>query len=487
MLYTPFPYQQTATLHILKNPAVLECGGAFMALDMGLGKSVITATAAQVLIHQWKWFDKCLIIAPKLVAEQSWPAEFEKWDHLKGMTISVVAGNAKQRAKALQKPANVYIIGQDNIAWLVAAFNGFWPFKFVIIDEIQGFKNSNSVRFKSLRLVRPQIQKIVGLTGTPAPNGLIDLWAQIFLMDQGQRLGQYVTHYRKKYFTWKTKDDVEYDYRIKEESDPLLGKDINAKLIADQISDISMSMKSEDYLDLPERIDIFSEVNLHPAILEQYKQFEKESVTHIADEEITAFSAPALYSKLLQFANGAVYDTEHTYHAVHEAKLDMLEEIVEQAQVSDTPVLVIYNFQSDVDRIKKRLARFKPYKQDGPESIKRWNRGEIKVFLLHSLNGKGLNMQEGSNILAWFGLPWGLEQYQQTVKRLHRLGQQKRVSNYHLLCKGTLEWKVAKRLEDKAITQDDLFQSLKAELKDVRLQGKPRESGFTQVPRLGYA
>ena len=467
MLYIPYPYQQTATSHILQNPAVLLAGGAGNFLDMGLGKSVSTATAAEILIYQWKVFDKVLIIAPKLVAEQTWPDEIQKWDHLQHMSVSVVAGSPKQRLKALQRPANVYCIGCDNISWLVAACKGYWPFPFVVIDELTRFKSSDSQRFKALRQMRPQMKKVVGLTGTPAPNGLVDLWAQIFLLDQGQRLGPYVTKFRQQYFTSRmTGDNIEVDFKIKKEKDPLIGKDIHAAIIADKIGDICISMKSEDYLPLEPINNIYRDVRLPDPIMAQYKQFAIDSVTQVQDEEITAFSAPALYGKLLQFANGAVYDPNGVAHGVHDAKLDMLEEIMEEAQGS--PILVIYNFTSDVDRIKKRLARFKPHKKEGPECVRRWNRGEIPLFLIHSSAGIGINLQFGGYNLVWFGLPWGLEAYQQTCKRLHRMGQEKRVNNHVLLCPGTLEYKVAQRLHDKAVTQDDFMDAIKAEVRELK-------------------
>ena len=468
MQFIPYPYQIRAISHVLTNPAVLKAGGAYLALDMGLGKGVVSLTVIDHLLFHQKIYDKALVIGPKLVAEQTWPDEIQKWDHTKHMTVSVIAGSAKQREKALRTPANVYCIGRDNVGWLVAILKGYWPFKFVVIDEITSFKSPDAQRFKALRSVRPQIQKLIGLSGTPAPNGLIDLWAQMFLIDQGARLGPYVTHFRKKYFTSKsTADNVEYDFKIKKEKDPLIGPDIHAALIADLIGDVMISMKSEDYLDLPPINDIYTDIHLTPEVLGKYKHFAKESFININAEEITAFSAAGLYNKLLQFANGAVYDSEGQSHGVHDSKLDMLEEIMEEAQ--GAPVLVMYNFTSDVDRIMKRLSRFKPHLKDGPESVRRFNRNEIPLMLLHASGGIGINLQEGgAHNMVWFGLPWGLEYYLQSCKRLHRMGQVKRVNNYVLLCPGTLEYKVAQRLKDKALTQDDLMLAIKAEVYELR-------------------
>lgn len=462
-------YQWKAIHHILYNPSVLSATGSGVFVDMGLGKSVITATAAEILIHQWKVFDKVLIIAPKLVAEQTWAAEFKKWDHLRHMTVSLVSGSVKQRTRALQTSANVYCIGRDNITWLVNLFKGYWPFKFVIIDELSSFKHADALRFKSLRSIRPQIEKIVGLTGTPASNGLIDLWAQLFLLDQGTRLGKYVTHYRKQYFNFKTNaDNIDYDFKIKKEKDKFLGADLNSQLIADKIGDICISMKSEDYLDLPPIIDIYQDAQWPDALMKEYKAFARDSVMDVNQETITAFSAAGLYNKLLQFANGAVYDAEGNTHVIHDHKLDLLEEIIEE--VDGEPVLLFYNFQSDVERIKKRFGKLKPTLIKGAAIVDKWNRGEIKLGMMHPSNGIGVNLQEGGRTLVWFGMPWGLEGYQQSCKRLHRMGQQKRVNNYVLLTPGTLEYKVAQRLYEKEATQNDLMFALKAEVDELQFQ-----------------
>jgi len=456
-----YPYQEAVVQHILNNPYVTHSGGAGCVVEMGLGKTVSTLTAANELIYIRRQYSKVLVIAPKRVAEHTWPKEVQKWDHLKHMRVSVIAGNAKKRQRALETPADVYTVSRDNISKLIAFFKGHWPFDFIVVDELTSFKSSDSGRFKALRTILPQTTKRIGLTGTFAPNGLIDLWAQMFILDKGARLGTSVTGYRKEYFTHKTTiDKIEYDYRIKKSQDPLLGRDFNAAKIYDRISDICISMKASDYLTLPPLVDIFESVELPHLVREQYKQFERDSVMQLHDEEITAFSAAGLYSKLLQFANGAVYDANKNYHAVHDAKIEALEEILEEA--NGDPVLIFYSFQSDVDRIKKKLARFKPHLLDSVADIDRWNEGKIPVMLAHPQSaGHGLNMQDGGCNLVWFGLPWSLESYLQAVARLYRQGQKRRVNNYVLTCPGTLEDDVAQSLRQKGVTQDDLMLALK--------------------------
>ncbi|HWV28278.1 MAG TPA: DEAD/DEAH box helicase [Dyadobacter sp.] len=469
MLYTPYPYQQTAISHILSNPNVQQAGGAGLFLQMGCGKTSVVATACEQLIHQERRFDKMLVIAPKLVAEETWPAEFTKWDHLHRVQVVQVTGNIKQRMKALQTPADVYCIGRDNVRWLVATMlhynGGRWPFPFVVVDESTSFKNPLSERFKALQIMLPQIQQLIALTGTPSPNGLVDLWAQLYLIDRGVRLGDNYYAFQKEFFTFEqTEEHVPYNHKIKVEKDPIFGKNYHVKRIQSLIGDICISMVARDYLDLPPRMDIFLEAHMPEASLRRYEKFKKDYVTNIAGQEINAFSAPGLYTKLLQFANGAVYDAEveRNYHVEHDTKLDMLEEIVEEA--AGDPVLVFYSFDSDVSRIQKKLARFKP-KVIAKGDTARWNRGEIPLLLAHPASaGHGLNLQDGGCNIVWFGLPWNLEWYQQACARLDRQGQKRRVNNYHLLCPGTLEFEVARRLKDKSVTQDDLMAALKADV-----------------------
>ena len=435
-----------------------------MFLDMGLGKTVSTLTATEIMIYQERRFNKVLVIAPKLVAEETWPNEIAKWDHLAHMKVSIVAGDPKQRKAALMKPADIYCIGRDNLQWLVAVFKGTWPFQYIIGDESTSFKNPLSKRFDALNMIIPQVQNFLGLTGTPAPNGLIDLWAQMYLIDRGVRLGDNFYKFYKEFFTYQeTEHHTAYNFQLKENPDPLFGRDINVARIQSLIDDICISMKARDYLDLPPRNDIFVEVHMPQAELAKYEKFKKDYVTQIGEQQINAFSAPGLYNKLLQYANGAVYDNEmhQGYHVTHDAKLDMLEQIIEEAE--GEPVLVFYNFQSDIDRIKKRFPNLNPVVLAKGDTG-RWNRGEIPLMLMHSSGGYGLNIQDGSGIMVWFGLPWSLEFYQQACGRLDRQGQKRRINNYHLLCPGTLEYEVAQRLKNKSVTQDELLYALKADV-----------------------
>lgn len=474
MLFTPYPYQQTAISHILHNPRVIQAGGAGNFLDMGLGKTVSTLTAANQLIYHDRLFNKVLVIAPKLVAEETWPNEVSKWDHLAHMKVSIVAGTAKQRIAALRKPADIYCIGRDNVAWLVAICQsaGRWPFPFVVGDELSSFKSPVSKRFGALNMILPEVQKFVGLTGTPAPNGLVDLWAQMYLIDRGARLGDNFHAFKKEFFTYDTSEyGVEHNFQIRTEANPIFGQNIHVARIFDLIGDICISMKARDYLTLPERNDIFIDVKLDDLTMNRYHKFKRESTLMIQGEQINAFSAPGLYNKLLQFANGAVYDTELQYHIEHERKLDVLEELIEEAQ--GDPFLIFYNFQSDIDRIKQRLARYRPRVLEKGDTA-RWNRGEIPVMLMHSSGGYGLNLQDGGFNIAWYGLPWNLEWYLQSVARLDRQGQKRRVNNYHLLCPGTLEYTVAQRLRSKNMTQEELMFALKADIYELGTERKWR-------------
>lgn len=472
-----YAYQRRTIYHILDEPAVLKAGGALLALEMGLGKTVSSLTAAEQLIYRERQFNKVLVIAPKLVSEETWPNEIAKWDHLAHMKVSIIAGNAKQRIAALKRPADVYCIGRDNLQWLVGIFLGErWPFPFIIGDESTSFKNPLSGRFRALWTILPQVQKFLALTGTPAPNGLHDLWAQMYLVDRGIRLGDDYYKFYKEFFTFKeTEHHTAYDFQIKEVADPLYGKNINVARIQSLISDVSISMKSRDYLDLPPRNDIYYEVHMPPGEMARYEKFKKDYVTQIGEQQINAFSAPGLYNKLLQYANGAVYDNElmQGYHVTHDAKLDMLEQIIEEAE--GEPVLVFYNFQSDIDRIKKRFPKLNP-KVLAKGDTGRWNRGEIPLMLMHSSGGYGLNIQDGSGIMVWFGLPWSADSYKQACARLDRQGQKRRINNYHLLCPGTLEYEVAQRLKNKIVTQDELLYALKADV-----YGAKREWGAPAI------
>lgn len=447
-LYKPHKYQETAIQHVIDNEA------AGLMLSMGLGKSSITLTAALRLMANFE-VSKILIVAPKLVAEQSWPAEINKWAHTKHLRVSVVAGSPAKRLKALRQDADIYTIGRDNVKWLVDTLGrGGWDFDMLVIDELSSFKNAASQRFKALKKVAYLTPRRVGLTGTPSPNSLMDLWSQIYLLDQGERLGKTITSYREAYFT---KDYNGFSYAVRQKYIPL---------IQGKIKDICLSMTAEDYLDMPERLDIVREVNL--ANYDKYLEFKRQEVLKIEaleeSKEITPVNAAALYSKLLQFANGAVYDEDKNYHVVDSTKLDMLEEIVEELQ--GEPLLVFYSFQSDRERILQRIKGSVGFpRTNGGEMVEKWNRKEVPVLVAHPASiGHGLNMQDGGRYMVWFGLPWSLELYQQAVARLDRQGQKDSVINTRLIAKGSVEELVLQRLNDKTTTQDDLIQALKRHL-----------------------
>lgn len=448
-------YQTFAVQHIINHP------GAGLLLDMGLGKTVSTLTAIKKLMDEYLEVNKVLIIAPKRVAESTWCDEIDKWEHLHGLTVSKIIGNQKQRKAALKATADIYTINRENVVWLVSHLQGYWPFDMVVIDELSSFKSSKSARFRALRLVRPKTNRVVGLTGTPAPNGLIDLWSQIYLLDMGERLGKTITGYRTKYFRpGRTNGQIVFDYKLNNGSEEAIYK---------QIGDICISMKAEDYLQLPERIDRTVDVHLSEKLTEQYLEFEKEQVLALENEDgdISAVNAAALSNKLLQFSNGAIYDSERNVHEIHSEKLEALEEIVEAA--NGQPVLVFYSFRHDVSRIMKKLKSFHPKEIGGPEDIKAWNVGSLPLLLAHPASaGHGLNLQGGGHIIVWFGLPWSSELYQQANARLYRQGQNKPVIIHHLIAKGTMDEDVMKALANKIDKQDALMQAVKARIQKWR-------------------
>jgi SNF2 family DNA or RNA helicase len=451
MQYTPYPYQQHATSHILDNPA------AGLFLDMGLGKTVSTLTAIDHLMYHDLEVNKVLVIAPKRVAEDTWISEVEKWDHLRHLKISIVLGAEKQRKAALAAKADIYVINRENVVWLVGYYANKFPFDMVVIDELSSFKSSKAQRFRALRRIRPQVTRVVGLTGTPAPNSLIDLWPQLYLLDQGERLGKTISQYREQYFLPVAQNgNIVYKYGLK--------KDVQPSVIYDKIRDICVSMKAKDYLQLPGRIDRMVDVRLSPELQKKYEDFERIQILALAQEaQITAMNAAALNTKLLQFANGAIYDEQRNVHEIHDAKLEALHEIVEAA--NGQPVLVFYSYQHDLSRIKHSLRAFKPEELEGREHIQRWNEGKVPLLLAHPASaGHGLNMQAGGNIIVWFGLTWSLELYQQANARLDRQGQQKPVIIHHLVTKGTMDEDVMKALEGKAQGQDALMEAVKARI-----------------------
>ncbi len=430
--------------------------------EMGTGKTTSTLTAINRLMFEDFEISSVLIIAPKRVAEVVWSDEIDKWSHLKNLTISKVIGNEKQRKTALKEKACLHIISRDNIAWLVGQFGGGkLPFEMLVIDESSSFKNHASVRFKALKGVQACFHRVVLLTGTPAPNGLIDLWPQIFLLDRGLRLGKTITFFRDNYFR---RGYNGYGYEILKESEDR---------IHGQLKDICMSLKSEDYLELPERIDTFINVVLPPDIKKRYKAFEREKVLEMfsGDTEITAMNAAALSNKLLQFAGGAVYDENREVHRIHDCKLDAAEEFIESA--NGKPIFIAYSYKHELERLLIRLKKYKPVKLETQQHIRDWNAGKIQVMLAHPASAShGLNLQEGHTCALWFSLNWSLELYQQFNKRLHRQGRKYPVVIGHLIAQGTEDETVQEVLGRKANTQEVLMAAVKAKIKKYGLSIK---------------
>lgn len=453
MKFKPWNYQQYAINHVIDNSA----SGLF--LDMGMGKTVSTLTAIDDLILLGE-VNKVLVIAPLRVAEDTWSTEVDKWDHLKHLRISKILGSKKQREEAINTEADIYVTNRENVDWLVTECFNSWIWDMVVIDELSSFKSSKAKRFRALKKVRPYFKRIVGLTGTPAPNSLIDLWPQIYLLDGGQRLGKTITGYKERYFKPGRRNGyVVYNWELKEGSE---------EAIQNKISDICISMSAKDYLDLPERIDNRVEITLPIKVMDTYKQLEKDLVLEIGEEDITAANAAVLTNKLLQLANGAIYSEDKEVVRIHDEKLDRLEEIIDIA--NGKPVLVFYNFKHDYDRISKMLTKNKIKHQtlNTSDDIKKWNNGEIQVALLHPASaGHGLNLQYGGNIIVWFGLTWSLELYQQANARLHRQGQKETVIIHHLIAKGTVDEDVMNALANKEVNQNMLLEAVKARIKEV--------------------
>lgn len=448
-------YQHRMHEHILNTPF-----GALFTF-MGGGKTVTTLTAIDDLLR-WCEISKPLIVAPRLVAEKVWVDEISAWSHINHLCISKVVGTAIQRKKALTAEADIWVIGRDNIPWLVDLLGAMWPFDMVVLDESTSFKSHSSLRFKKMRQVLKLgiVRRMVQLTGTPVPNGLMDLWAPLYLLDQGERLGTTFSGFRNRYF-----EGNEYTHRYKLRTGA-------EQSIHNAVSDICVSMRKSDWLDVNPRLDITRKIELPD--MKAYKQFEEDSVLQILGAEITAVNAGALYSKLLQFCNGAVYDQNKNYHIVNNAKLDALEEMIES--LNGEPVIIFYCFQSDIERIKLRIKNVR--KIEKPQDIDDWNAGKISVALGHPAGiGHGLNMQFGGWRIIWFGVPSPLEWYQQAVERIDRPGQKERVINTHLITQGTLEEKVVTNMIDKTLTQDSLMEALKAFKADIvaRQQAKSLE------------
>jgi SNF2 family DNA or RNA helicase len=454
--YEPYAYQHYCTERIIGAAAL----GLF--LDMGLGKTVITLTAINELRYNRWAVQRVLIVAPKKVAEGTWSKEAGKWDHLRHLRVSLVCGSQQKRLRALSTPADVYVINRDNVDWLVHYFKNAWPFDMVVLDESSSFKNSQSKRFKALKLVRSRINRLVELTGTPSSNGLIDLWAQIFLLDGGERLGKTLGQYRERFFDPDKRSRTQiYSYAPKEGS---------MEYIQQAIGDICISMKAEDYLDLPERIYDEVPVVLDGPAAKAYKQLERELLLETDEGTVTAGTAGVLTGKLLQLCNGAVYDADRQALDIHKCKLEAFMEVLEQ--LNGQPALVFYNFQHDRDRLLAALEplglRVRVYQS--PQDEDDWNAGDkIDILLAHPAScAYGLNLQDGGHHIIWFGLVWSLEQYDQANKRLHRQGQRFPVVIHLLVVQGGMDEDVIVALQHKGDVQGALMDALRVRIKKVK-------------------
>ncbi len=452
MKYQPHNYQEYATDFIESNP--ISC----LLLDMGLGKTAITLTALFNLLFDSFEAHRILVIAPLRVARDTWPEELRKWEHLSNLQFSVAVGTEAERKAALWKQADIYIINRENVQWLIEESDMPFEFDTVVVDELSSFKSHQSKRFRSLMKARPKVKRIIGLTGTPSSNGLMDLWAEFRLLDMGQRLGKFIGQYRTDYFVPdKRNGQVIFSYKPQPSAE---------KRIYDKIADITISMKSTDHLKMPELVTAEYPVRMSDDERERYDEMKRELVLQLADGEITAANAAALSNKLCQMANGAVYGDGGDVHHIHDRKLDALEDLIEAA--NGKPVMVAYWFKHDLERISLRLkSRHIPFsKMDTSESIARWNRGELAVALIHPASaGHGLNLQSGGNTIIWFGLTWSLELYQQTNARLWRQGQQSEtVVIHHITAKDTIDERVIKALSEKDRTQTALIDAVKANL-----------------------
>lgn len=446
MKYEPHSYQKYATNFIERNPI------AALLLDMGLGKTSITLTAINNLLFDYFDVHRVLVIAPLRVAKNTWPEEIEKWSHLSDLKYSVVVGTEKERISALKENADIYIINRENIPWLIEKSKLPFEFDMVVIDELSSFKNYSSKRFKSLMKVRPKVKRIIGLTGTPSSNGLMDLFAEFKILDMGVRLGRFIGQYRNVYFIPdKMNGPIVYSYK------PLPSAE---KIIYEKISDITISMKATDHLKMPELIECETVVQMSEKENKSYTTLKKELVLSIPDGEITAANAASLSNKLSQLANGAIYLENKEFVTIHDRKLDALEDLIESA--NGKPLLVAYWFKHDIERIKER---FEVREIKTSEDIKDWNDGKIPVAVIHPASaGHGLNLQSGGATLVWFGLTWSLELYQQTNARLYRQGQNDTVVIHHIITKGTIDEDILKALKRKDKTQSSLIDAVKAKL-----------------------
>lgn len=448
MIYRPHEYQKTAEKFILTHPT------AAVFLDLGLGKTVITLTAVEKLMRDHFEIRRVLVIAPLRVARTTWPDEIKKWDHLKGLSYSVAVGTEEERLEALYKRSDITIINRENVEWLVERSGYTFDFDMIVVDELSSFKNHEAKRFKSLLKVRPFVKRIVGLTGTPSANGLMDLFAEFRLLDMGERLGRYITRYRLKYFEPDRRSrNVVFSYK------PLPGAQ---EEIENAISDITISMSVLDYLDMPEKVNITDSVVLSESEMKRYEDLKRDLYIALGDEELTASNAAVLSGKLSQMAGGAVYSDNGEVVEIHKKKLDALEDLIEANQ--GRPVLVVYWYRHDKERILERWKEARELKTT--DDIADWNRSQISIGLLNASSGHGLNLQTGGNTIVWFSLTWSLELYQQTNARLWRQGQSAQsVFIHHIVVKDTIDERILSALERKREVQDSLLEAVKAELK----------------------
>ncbi|MCE5000974.1 DEAD/DEAH box helicase [Staphylococcus pseudoxylosus] len=449
MEFTPHSYQAYSIDKIINNKKY----GLF--LEMGTGKTVSTLTAIEQLKYDYLEVDKVLVIAPKRVAEDTWAQEVAKWNHLSHLTVSLVLGTPKQRTEALNKDADIYVTNKENTNWICEKYRKDWPFDMLVIDELSTFKNSDSQRFKILKKQMPLVDRFVGLTGTPAPNNLIDIWSQMYLIDGGERLGKYKTHFRQAYFypTHEVSSNV-FNWELRNGS---------GDAIYDKISDVTVSIKSEDYLEMPERIDNVQEVKLSKKERAIYDRLKADMVIEDevdAKKDIEALTSATLTQKLLQLSNGAVYTLDGTYKTIHDKKLERLDEIIEEAQ--GKPILLFYSFKHDKERILERYDFVEELKGDYME---RWNNGEIKLLIAHPASaGHGINLQYGGSIAVWFGLTWNLEHYEQANARLFRQGQTETTVIHHIMTENSVDQDVYKGLQNKQLGQNALMQAVKAQI-----------------------
>jgi len=446
-IYNPHEYQTHCTQFILENTS------AGLFLDMGLGKSVITLTALVDLLHDRFEVSKVLVIAPLRVAGITWLDEVRKWDHLQNLTLSKVLGSAKERTMALYKKADIYTINRENVPWLVDFYKNDWPFDMVIIDELSSFKSPSAKRFKALKKVRHKIKRIVGLTGTPAPNGLLDIWSQIYLLDGGERLGRTFSGYRGRYFHPQKyiNGGIPTDYALNDDAEDK---------IYDRISDICISMKALEYLKMPEIIFNKIEVALSEKEMSLYRKLERDLLLPLEESDVDAANAAVLSNKLLQMSGGAVYDEYGDVQHIHDRKLEALEDLIEAA--NGKPVLIYYGFRHEKDRIKKC---FEAEEINTSGDIAKWNKGDMAIALCHPASaGHGLNLQSGGCTIIWFGVTWSLELYQQANARLWRQGQKQTVIINHILTRQTIDERVMQALDNKDTGQKALIEAVKARM-----------------------